>query len=170
MRYIFLILLFSFANCFSQETTFFNIARKGTIEEAKKWIENKPNCVNETNEYGFSPLILACYSGNFEMVVFLIDNKADINYISSEGTALMAATVKGNEKMVELLLKNKANPDVTNEAGTTALMYAAQFKNAAIVRLLLENKANKLLLDKEGKTAFEYAVFAGNEEIINLLK
>lgn len=170
MKYVLLILLCTVCNCFSQENTFFNIARKGTVVEARQWISEKPNSVNEINQYGFSPLILACYSGNIEMVIFLIDNKADINLLSSEGTALMAATVKGNTKMTALLLKNGANPDLTNEAGISALMYAVQFKNISIIKLLLQHNANKLLLDKEGRSAFEYAVFTKNEEIINLLK
>lgn len=170
MKFILLIFFFNVFNCFSQENTFFNIARKGTIEEAQQWILEKPNSVNEITKHGFSPLILACYSGNIEMVIFLINNKADVNFMSSEGTALMAATVKGNLKMVDFLLENDANPNLTNEAGISALMYAVQFKNVSIVKSLLKYKANKLLLDKEGKSAFEYAVFSKNEEIINLLK
>ena len=101
---------------------------------------------------------------------FLIENKANINYVSTEGTVLMAATVKGNVSMVELLLKNGANPNLTNSTGVTALMYAVQFKNSKIVNLLLQFKADKLQIDNNGKSAFEYAVFSNNEEIINLLK
>ena len=170
MKYVLLIILCTFCHCFSQENTFFNIARKGTVEEARQWISEKPNSINEINQHGFSPLILACYSGNIEMVTFLIDNNANVDFLSSEGTALMAATVKGNLKMTELLLKSGANPDLTNEAGISALMYANKLKNISIVKLLLLHNANKLLLDKEGKSAFEYAVFTKNEEIINLLK
>lgn len=155
---------------FSQESPFFNIVRKGTIEEASTYIKSNPTCVNEVNKFGFSPLILACYNGNDAMVTFLIENKANINYVSSEGTVLMAATVKGNVSMVELLLKNGANPNLTNSTGVTALMYAVQFKNSKIVNLLLQFKADKLQIDNNGKSAFEYAVFSNNEEIINLLK
>jgi len=170
MKYILFILLFVVFDCFSQDKTLFNIARKGTVEDAQQWISEKPNSINEINQHGFSPLILACYSENIEIVIFLIDNKVDLNFLSLEGTALMAATVKGNLKIVELLLENGANPDLTNEDGISALMYAIQFKNISIVKLLLKYKANKLLLDKEGKSAFEYAVFTEKEEIINLLK
>ena len=67
-------------------------------------------------------------------------------------------------------MENKANPNLTDANGTTALIYAVQFKNTPIVKMLLEYKANKLKIDNKGKTAFEYAVFSSNEEIINLLK
>lgn len=169
-KYLLLFLGLSSFIVFSQEASFFAIARKGTVAEAQSYMQLHPTCVNEVNQHGFTPLILACYNGNEAMVTFLLENKADVNYVSPEGTVLMAATVKGNDKMVELLLKNNANPDLTNQNGITALMYAVQFKNVTIIRLLLQYKANKLLIDNEGKTAFEYAVFSKNEEIINLLK
>jgi len=169
-KYLVLFLGFCCFTCLSQETSFFNIARKGTINDARNYMQLYPNCVNEVNQHGFSPLILACYNGNDAMVEFLLTNNANLDYVSPEGTVLMAATVKGNEKMVELLLKKKANPNLTNKNGTTALMYAIQFKNISIINLLLQFNANKSLVDNEGKTAFEYAVFTKNDEIINLLK
>ena len=81
MKYVLLIILCTFCHCFSQENTFFNIARKGTVEEARQWISEKPNSINEINQHGFSPLILACYSGNIEMVTFLIDNNANVDFL-----------------------------------------------------------------------------------------
>lgn len=170
MKFFQLFFLLIFINCFCQESPFFNIARKGKIEEAANWLKERPDSINEINSYGFTPLIIACYSGNIDMVHFLIENKATINYVSPEGSALMAATVKGNSNLVHFLLKNGANTDLTNDIGVTALIYAVQFKNVSIVKLLLQNNANKLLMDNDGKTAFEYAVYGKNEEIINLLK
>jgi len=170
MKYVVLILLFVAANLYSQENTFFDIARKGNVEDANKWFSENPNCINEINQQGFSSLILACYNGNIDMVVFLIKNNANLNYLSPEGTALMAAIVKGNFKMTEFLLQNGANPNLTNEAGISSLMYAVQFKNIPIIKLLLQYNVNKMLLDIEGKSAFEYAIFTRNDEIINLLK
>lgn len=155
---------------FAQQNSFFDIVRKGTIEEAKSWLLSEPNAVNQTNEYGFSPLILACYHGNLPMVQFLIENEAMIDYVSAEGTALMAATVKGNVALVELLLKNRAQTDMKNESGVTALMYAIQFKNIPIIKMLLHYNANTQLIDAQGRSAFEYAIHSNNDEIINLLK
>lgn len=169
-NYFILFLGFCSFSVFPQEESFFAIVRKGSITEAQTYMQLHPSCVNEVNQYGFSPIILACYNGNEPMVTFLLENKADLNYVSPEGTVLMAATVKGSDKMVELFLKNKANPDLSNSKGITALMYAVQFKNIKIINLLLQYGANKLLVDEEGRTAFEYAVFSQNEEIINLLK
>lgn len=170
MKYFLFFIVFNCFIGFSQESSFYNIARRGTVEEAKVLVAQNPEIINTPNEYGFSPLILACYNGNIKMVYFLIEQKAVINYISQEGTALMGATVKGNEQLVALLLENGADTNLTNQDGITALMYAVQFKNPKIIKLLLQHNANKTLVDNEGRTAFEYAVFTKQDEIINLLK
>lgn len=167
----FLPLIFFFQiSIFAQEKlNIYDVARKGTVDQIEVLYKENPEIINTPNESGFSPLILACYSGNETVATFLID-KANIDFVSNEGTALMAAVVKGNVKLVNLLLEKKANPNLTNKQGVTALIYAVQFKNAEMIRLLLEHNASKSQLDTDGKTAFEYAVFAGDETIINLLK
>ena len=155
---------------FAQEKLdIFDVARKGTVNQIEALYKETPETINSPNQSGFSPLILACYSGNENVATYLIEN-SNVDYVSSEGTALMAAVVKGNARLVKLLLEKKANPNLTNKQGVTALIFAVQFKNAEIIRLLLEHKASKSQIDNDGKTAFEYAVFAGDETIINLLK
>jgi hypothetical protein len=157
-------------NCFAQQKSIFDVARNGTLPEIEQLYTENKNCINEINEFGFSPLILACYKGNTEVAKFLIEKKTNLNYVSDEGTALMAAVVKGKNELVKLLLENGANPNLTNLEGTTALMYATQFKNIELVKLLLQYKADKTIVNKDQKTAFEFAVFSNNDEIINLLK
>jgi uncharacterized protein len=155
---------------FSQEkVSVYDIARKGTVDQIQVLYNENPESLNTPNSSGFSPLILACYSNNETVATYLVE-KVNLDYVSNEGTALMAAVVKGNVKLATLLLEKKANPNLTNKQGTTALIYAVQFKNAELIQLLLKFNASKSLVDKDGKTAFEYAVFSGDETIINLLK
>ena len=148
----------------------FEVARKGTISQAEAIVKTNPKAFNVINENGFSPLILACYRGNNEVAKFIIKQGADINAKSDMGSALMACIVKGNNEIAQFLIANKADLNLVDNQGTTALMYAVQFKNTAIIKLLLANNANKELKDNKGKTAFEYAVFSNDEAIINLLK
>lgn len=154
---------------FSQESIF-TIARSGSVEQVKELMKAQPNCINQKNVDGYTPLILACYRSNNEVAVFLIENGALINENSPMGTALMAAIVKGNNEIVSLLIKKNADVNVTDNQGITPLIYAVQFKNSEVVKWLLQQNADKTKVDLKGKTAFEYAVFSGNEEIINLLK
>lgn len=170
MKNIFMFLLFCLSNAYCQKTDCFDIARNGSAEQMRDLYEKDKAIINSKNEFGFTPLILSCYKGNNKVVSFLLEKNVAIDYVSDEGTALMAAVVKGNIELVELLIKHNANLDLTNSNGTTALMYAVKFNNYEITKLLIEHKSNKTILDKEGKTAFEYAVFSNNEKIINLLK
>jgi ankyrin repeat protein len=168
MRFIFI--CFFIVNLTFSQKDVFSVARNGSIEEMKMLFEKNANSVNEVENYGFSPLILATYRGNFEVAKYLITIVKDINYQSPEGTALMAAVMRNNSELIQLLIDKKANLDATSKTGVTALMLATQFKNIEIITLLLKHNANKLLKDMEGKTAFEYAVNTNNESIIQLLK
>ena len=163
------IVLMHFSLCFSQETIF-NVARSGSVEQVVDLLKKQPNCINQKNAEGYTPLILACYRSNNEVAIFFIENGAVIDENSPMGTALMAAIVKGNNKIATLLIKKKANVNSIDANGTSALIYAVVFNNAEILPLLLENNADKTHKDNDGKTAFEHAVFSGNVEIINLLK
>lgn len=170
MKYLHLfIFLFLFQLGFSQ-TDIFDIARKGTVEEVIYAMKQNPDIINSLNDQGYSPLILASYRGNTTVAKFLIQKVKDVNGNSPMGTPLMAAVVKGNEEIVTALLDNNANPNLTDAHGTTALIYAVQFKNPVILKILLSHNADKSKIDDKGKTAFEYAVFSNNDEIINLLK
>lgn len=170
-NYILFISFLFFQSISAQETlNAFDVARKGTLEQAKALYKQDPKVFNTVNDAGYSPLILACYRGNIEVAKFLIENGSDINGTSSMGTPLMSAVVKGNVEIVKALLGKKADVNASDANGVTALIYAVQFQNPDILSLLLQHKADKTHKDKEGKTAFEHAVFSGNETIINLLK
>ena len=148
----------------------FDIARSGSVEELKELMIKTPDIINETNENGFSPLILACYRGNKEVAAFLIDHVKDVNYKSKEGTALAALSIRYNKDLVEHLLKKNANPNIADDTGTTPLFWAVKSANKELVELLLKYKADKTIKDSIGMTPFEYALKTENKEIINTLK
>ena len=155
---------------FAQSSNCFDIARKGSLSDMKLLFEKDKNSINAIDEKGSSMLILACYRGNHGVAKFLIDNGVDLNYVSTNGTALMACVFKSEFQLVDELLQKKANLDLTDGNGITALMLAVQLNNVQMVKKLVHAKANTSLKCKQNKTAFEYAVFSNNEEIINLLK
>ena len=157
---------------FAQEkvTSIFDIARSGTVSEVKDLMKQNPDIINQINESGFSPLILACYRGNVEVGEFLIEHVKDVNYKSKEGTALAGLSVKYNKKLVESLLKKNADPNIADGTGSTPLFWAVKLGNKELVELLLKYKADKSIKDSMGVTPFEYALKTDNKEIISLLK
>lgn len=160
----------SFLHAQEKTKSIFDIARSGTVAEIKDLMKQNQEVINQTNENGFSPLILACYRGNVEVVKFLIENVKDVNYKSQEGTALAGLSVKYNKDLVMLLLKRNADPNIPDATGSTPLFWAVKFGNKELIELLLKHKADKSIKDSMGITPFEYALQTNNEEIINLLK
>lgn len=148
----------------------FDLARTGTVAEVKDLMKQNPDIINQTNENGFSPLILACYKGNVEVAEFLMDHVKDVNYKSQEGTALAGLSVKYNKTLTEHLLRKNADPNIADATGTTPLFWAVKFGNKELTELLLKHKADKSIKDSQGMTPFEYALQTKNTEIINLLK
>jgi uncharacterized protein len=165
-----LLLLCSLCNAQVKPKDVFDVARSGTVEEMKALVQIEKDTVNALNKNGFSTLILACYRDNAPVAEYLAKSVSNINYNSSSGTALAAATVKGNTALVKLLLENKANPNIADGQGMTPLLYASQFENKEIISLLLKYKADKKLQNNEGQSAMDFAVFNKNQEIITLLK
>jgi len=111
---LFLLLTINLVYCQSHQD-FFEIARKGTVEEAMSYLKSNPNAFKLINNDGFSPLLLACYRSNNAVAILLVDSGSDINQKSSMGTPLMAAVVKGNSTMVQYLLLKNANVNLTDE-------------------------------------------------------
>ncbi|MBP1167102.1 ankyrin repeat protein [Chryseobacterium sp. PvR013] len=148
----------------------FDIARSGTVTEVQELMKQNPDIINQTNENGFSPLILACYRGNTGVADFLIDNVKDVNYKSREGTALAGLAIKYNKDLVEHLLKKKADPNIADATGYTPLFWAVKSGNKELIEQLLRYKADKTKKDSMGMTPFEYALQTNNKEIINLFK
>lgn len=165
-----MILLFGFCSLAQEKAIVFELARTGTREQISKLYDKNTKIVNEINEAGYSPLILACYRGNTEVAQFLIENGANLNFNTPMGTPLMAAVVKGNTAIVNLLLDKNVDVEIKDNNGTTALIYASMFKNYEIAKLLINVKANPDTEDNRGNSALDYAILADDDLLIEILK
>ena len=122
--FLFIAFFFSLTSIAQEKLDVFEIARKGTVQQALEIIKTDAKAFNTTNSNGYTPLILACYRGNNEVAKVLIENNCELNTKSEMGTALMASIVKGNNEIASLLINKKADVNLTDAQGTTALMYA----------------------------------------------
>lgn len=168
-KYFLNILLIASTAIFSQPTIF-DVARKGTVVEMNAILSNAPELIDSLTPQGFTPLILACYNGNVAVATYLVQQKANVNFNSSNGTALMAAIVKNDKTLTVLLLEAKANIDLQDRNGFTALHYAIQFRNYEMIALLMQFQANLNIKDNSGMSAIDYALKLKDEQIQQLLK
>jgi len=74
---------------------------------------------------GFTPLMFATRKGNIDATTFLLSKGAGINDTSAKGlSVLMVAVLRGHATLAKLLLEEGADPNI-DEAGFTALHWAA---------------------------------------------
>ena len=151
----FIVGLFSIGSIGAQDL--FDAARKGDLKVIKEFYEKDANSINSTNAQEYTPLILATYYNQLEVVKYLIQKKVKLNGEKGSSTALQAASYKGFKEIAQALLEYGADPNIEDANGTTPLIYATQFKHIEIVKLLLKNGADKNYTDPSGNSAVDYA-------------
>ena len=110
------------------------------------------------------------HDGFSEIVKMLV--KADLDDgLGQRGLA--SASKEGSVKIARLLLKAGCNPDLIDDSGRTALMWAALKyacdEHIRIVHLLLRAGASTDLVDNDGNTALTLVADQGNVEIVQVL-
>jgi uncharacterized protein len=166
-NYLIGLLLLSLS-AFSQEKIF-EIARNGTAVQMDSIYMKDSKLMDFKSSQGFTPIILAAYQNNIEVVAYLLQKKVNINDVSPMGSPLMAAVVKNNKTIVEMLLQANANPNLTDANGSSALHYAVLFKLYEIIPILIQNGADVELLDNVQKSPRTYAELSKDEKLIKLL-
>ena len=89
---------------------------------------------------GWTPLIVAAFHGNEEVVRLLVEAGAnkDAKTLDLGATALIMAAENNNEAVVQLLLDAGADKDVKDNDGKTALDVANEEEFTPIVRMILQ--------------------------------
>lgn len=83
----------------------------------------------------------------------------------------MIAVAEGHSTTADILLQAGAKPNLTNNKGRSALMFAAWYGNKELAATLLKAGAdpNMVPSDKEGMTALMAAAKKGYKEIVSML-
>lgn len=120
--------------------------------------------VNATNDYGVTPLSLACTNGNTAMIALLLTRGADANLpLPSGETPLMTAARTGNVEAVKTLLAHGADVAAREPtAKQNALMWALSEGHLAVAQTLLEAGADVHARSAGGSTPLLFAVRQGS--------
>ncbi|WP_288694982.1 ankyrin repeat domain-containing protein [uncultured Brachyspira sp.] len=113
----------------------------------------------DRSDYDYTPLMIAVYKKDYDMVKYLLDKGANSNTANNEKkTALTIANDYGKFDISKLLIQQGANINTQDEHGLTALMNAAMIGDYEMVKFLLENGANINTKDNDGNTELYYNI------------
>lgn len=125
---------------------------------------------NTNTGAGLMPLQWAIFTGAIGVAQELIENGADVNYVSESGEPLLQTAVDSdNSQVVELMIMNGADMGIKNHDGDGPLHWAASTGGVDIIKMLLFNEANPKDINHDGETAYDVAVKQGKERVVSVL-
>ena len=103
---------------------------------AVKWLLAKGARIN-SEPMRWSALHYAVFAGHGEIATLLLENGADINARSTNGSSvLMMAVYEGHEQLVKQLLARGADRSVKNDRDDGALEWAFKYQRLSIARMV----------------------------------
>ncbi|HUC79895.1 MAG TPA: ankyrin repeat domain-containing protein, partial [Flavisolibacter sp.] len=100
----------------------FDACRNGDVAILEKLYQENPAVVNAVDAKGFTPLILAAYNNQKEVVDFLLSHGAAVDAQDAAGnTALMGVSFKGYQDIARALIDAGADVNLRNSNGAPAL-------------------------------------------------
>ncbi|CAB3361927.1 Hypothetical predicted protein [Cloeon dipterum] len=120
---------------------------------------DKGAAVNQADDFGGTPLILAASAGREEVVKLLLKHNANVNAKNQPGhSPLQLAASKGWKGILQILLAAGADVNAKDHRGATALHRAASLGKTAIVNVLLATPGIDISpVDADGNTPLHLA-------------
>ncbi len=155
-----------------QDISIFEASALGRIDIVKKIVAADPELIHGFSDDGFTPLGLASYFGNEDVVRFLLLNGAEPNVPSSNGFhvyPIHSAVASDFTMIAKMLLEAGADVNVVQMSGATPLHSAAHNGNIDLLIVLLEAGAQVAAKTDDGKTPADQALEKGFSEIAKIL-
>ncbi|MEK5330633.1 ankyrin repeat domain-containing protein [Lysinibacillus sp. FSL W8-0992] len=127
---------------------------KNDVEKVLEIIQDSSYPLNETNNKGETPLLIATHENYIEVAKRLIDAGADINQQDHiQDSAYLYAGAQGKTEILKYMLEHaEPNQKIVNRYGGNALIPAAEKGHLNNVKLLLED--GKVDIDHQNKFGY----------------
>lgn len=110
-----------------------------------------------------------CLQGDLELIKIRILPR-NINLPDKHGRTPLICAIRGHHlEVANYLLSQNADPNLRDQQGWSALMWASYQGQSAMVELLVQFKAATCLRNKQGMTALQLAQLKGHREIAQRL-
>ncbi|KAJ7003756.1 hypothetical protein NC653_008840 [Populus alba x Populus x berolinensis] len=138
-------------------------ARSGDMKAVESIVSSNPLAINSRDKHSRTPLHLAAWSGQAEVVSYLCKHKADVGAAAMDDMgAIHFAAQKGHSEVVRTLLSSGASIKASTRKGLTPLHFAVQGSHLELVKYLVRKGASLTVRTKAGMTPLDLAT---NEEI-----
>jgi len=125
--------------------------KDGKLELVRRYIQEEGCSPDDCNSEYWTPLVAAAYHGYYDLVVFLIEQGADLDRTDKNDgwTALASAAYKGYGKIVELLLEHGADQHLRDKKGRTAFDLSSESGHNGIGLLLKAARKWRVVSDEK---------------------
>ncbi len=144
-------------------------ARQGNLEKVRSLVDKDPALVAAKDKDGETPLHWAAYSGNPDLVRFLLDKGAAVDAKNARGLAPLAITaLQDRTQAAAALIERGADVNVRGPLDVTPLILTAEQGAVELAKTLIAAGADVGIESRIG-TALHRAAFKGRTEIIRIL-
>ena len=120
--------------------------------EAVKWLVARGARINAPPRQ-WSPLHYAVFAGHRPVVDYLMEQGADINALSTNGSSvLMMAIYEGREELARMLIEKGAERSFRNDWGDGALEWAMRYNQLNIARMITNPEEFNIAINKPKET------------------
>ncbi len=142
----------------------------GYVEQTVQLLEQNPELLNARNNQAMTPLNLAAYCGQVEIVGKLLEMGADASIGDNENSQpIHNAAVAGHNDVIEQLLAHDVDINVQDNNGMTALLFSIAYGRQETFEYLMNKGADMQMRNNNGLTPIHYAAVGGRTEIIKRL-
>jgi ankyrin repeat protein len=151
------------------ELDIFDASMAGAHARVLELLAQNKDLVNSYSPDGWTPLHLAAFFGQPDVVESLLARGADVHARARNATnnlPLHAATAGRNLDVVRLLVRNGADVNARQEGGWTALHSAAQSGDVEMARLLIATGAHVHARAANNQNALDYQGPSGYGQLV----
>ncbi|KAK4450513.1 ankyrin repeat-containing domain protein [Podospora aff. communis PSN243] len=151
------------ALCLASKNNFFDIV--------KTLVGKRPEAINNKDDEGRSPFLLAALNGNETIGAYLLGKGAKVavdDTLTNKSTAIHVAARTGQSKVMQLI-NSDFDLEALDQWDNDALLLAAEGGFDDVVRILLERKVSLNRKNDKGFTALHRAVAQGQVSTCDVL-
>lgn len=165
--------LLSLLRSYKTTLSIYEASAIGSLEDVRQILQATPYQLDSYSDDGFTPLGLACFFGQREVVEFLISKGSAVNLPSKNAfkvRPIHSAVSARHLEIVRLLLRQGADANARQMQGVSPLHQSAHNGDLEISKLLLKYGANPDAKNDDEKTPLTFALESNAQEIVELIK